>query len=129
MWLQSTFVSYTTTFPTFKRSMSSCLLATTEVVGRTQILQSRCIVHRLLESSNSYMWFRSTFLSYPTSFLTFKKSISSCLNATIEIVGQAQILSSNPSHVTVTCGYDVLFSLIPLLSLLLKDLYHLVYLP
>jgi hypothetical protein len=33
------------------------------------------------------------------------------------------------SHVTVTCGYEVIFSLLPLLSLLVREIYHLVSLP
>jgi hypothetical protein len=34
-----------------------------------------------------------------------------------------------PSHLTVTCGYEVLFYLIPVLSLLSRELYHLVSMP
>jgi hypothetical protein len=33
------------------------------------------------------------------------------------------------SNQKVTCGYEVIFYLIPLLSLLLRELYHLVSLP
>jgi hypothetical protein len=89
----------------------------------------------LLESSNSYMWLRSTFLTYPTTFLTCKRTISSCLHATVEIVDepksyQVDVLCVDyPSHLTVTCGYEVLFYLIALLSLLVRQLYHLVSMP
>jgi hypothetical protein len=34
-----------------------------------------------------------------------------------------------PSHLIVTCGYEVLFYLIALLSLLVRELYHLVSMP
>jgi hypothetical protein len=83
--------------------------------GQAQILSSRCIVCRLPESSNTYMWLRSTFLSYTTTFLTCKRTISSCLHATEEIVDgpksyQVDVLCVDyPSHLTVTCGYEVLF--------------------
>jgi hypothetical protein len=53
-------------------------------------------------SNQSYMWLRSNFLSYPLLSLLLR---------------------------TVTCGYEVIFYLIPLLSLLLGELYHLVSLP
>jgi hypothetical protein len=33
------------------------------------------------------------------------------------------------SHQTVRCGYEILFYLIPLLSLLVRELYHIVSLP
>jgi hypothetical protein len=103
--------------------------------GRTQILSSGCIVHRLPESSNNYMWLRSTFLSYPTTFLTCKRSISSFLHATEEIVDgpkyyQVDVLCIDyPIHLTVTCAYDVLFYLIPLLSLFVRELHHLDSMP
>jgi hypothetical protein len=64
---------------------------------------------------------RSTFLSYPPTFLTCKRIVSSCLVAKVEVVDgpksyQVDILCVHyPSHQTVTCGYKVLFSLIPLL--------------
>jgi hypothetical protein len=92
-------------------------------------------VLRLLESSNSYMWLRSTFLSYPTTILTCKRTISSCLHATEEIVEgpksyQLDVLCVDyPSHLRVTCGDEVLFYLIPVLSLLVRELYHLVSMP
>jgi hypothetical protein len=76
---------------------------------------SRCIVCRLPESSNSYTWLRSTFLSYPTTFLTCKITTSSCLLATVEVVDrpksyQVDVLCVDyPSRQTVTCGYEVLF--------------------
>jgi hypothetical protein len=188
MWLRSTFFSYPTTFLTCKRTISSCLLATVEVVdgpksyqvdvlsadypshqtvtcryevlfylipllytlvenyiilspchnrssGQTQIPSSRCIERRLPESSSSYMWLRSTFLSYPTTFLTFLRNVSSWLLAKVEVVDrpkyhQVDVLCVDyPSHRTITCGYEVLFYLIPLLSLLVRELYHLVSLP
>jgi hypothetical protein len=143
MWLRSTFLSYPTTFLTCKRTISSCLLPTVEVVDRpktfqvdvlcadypshrkitcgyevlfylipilsllvrdninlppwhgrssrqTEILSSRCIVRRLAEPSKNYMWLRSTFLSYPTTFLTCKRTISSCLLATVEVVDKSK---------------------------------------
>jgi hypothetical protein len=71
--------------------------------GWTQILSGGCIVHRLPESSNRYMWLRSAFLSYPTTF-TCKRTISSCLHATVEIVDgpksyQVDVLCVDyPSH-------------------------------
>jgi hypothetical protein len=34
-----------------------------------------------------------------------------------------------PSHLRVTCGYEVLFYLIPVLSLPVRELYHLVSMP
>jgi hypothetical protein len=103
--------------------------------GQTQTLSSRCIVRRLPESSNSYMWLRTTFLYYPTTFLTCKRTTSSCLLATVEVVDRPKsyqvvvFFVDYPSHRTITCGYEVLFYLIPLLSLLLRELYHLVSLP
>jgi hypothetical protein len=177
MWSRSTFLSNPTTFLTFKRTTSSCLHATEEIVygpksypvdvlcvdyqshltvtcgyevlfylisllslivrelyhlvfmpsrdsGRTQILSSGCIVCRLLESSNSYMWLLSTFLSHPTTFLTCRRTISCCLHATEEILDrhksyQVYVLCVDyPSHLIVTFGYEVLFYLIPLLPLL-----------
>jgi hypothetical protein len=54
--------------------------------GRIQILSRGCIVRRLPKSSNNYMWLQSTFLSYPTNFLTSKRTISSCHHAIVEIV-------------------------------------------
>jgi hypothetical protein len=43
---------------------------------------------------------------------------------------QVDVLCADyPSHLTVTCGYEVLFYLIPLLSLLVRELYHLVSTP
>jgi hypothetical protein len=188
MWLRSTFVSYPTTFLTCKRTISSCLLATTEVVdrpksyqvdvlwadyqshqtitcgyevlfyfipllyslvenyiilstchnrssGQTEILSNRCIVHRLPESSRSYIMLKSAFLSYPTTFLTFQRTVSSCLLAKVEVVErpksyQVDLLCVDyPSHQIVTCGYELPFYLIPLLSLLVGELHHLVSLP
>jgi hypothetical protein len=182
MRLRSTFLSYPTTFLTCKRTISSCLLATVEVVdrpksclvdvlhadypsnqtvtcgykvlfyiipplyplvenntnlspwhgrssGQTEILSSRCIVRRLTEPSKNYMWLQSNFLSYPTTFLTCKRTISYCLLATVEVVDrpksyQVDVLWVDyQSNQTVTCGYEVLFSLIPLLSLLVRELY------
>jgi hypothetical protein len=163
MWLRSTFLSYPTTFLTCKRTISSRLLATVEVVdrpksyqvdvlcadypsheiltcgyeglfylipllyslvenyiilspchyrssGQTQIRSSRCIVRRLPESSSSYMWLRSTFLSYPTTLLTFQRTVSSFLLAKVEVVDrpksyQVDVLCVDyPSHQIVTCG-------------------------
>jgi hypothetical protein len=98
--------------------------------GQTLILSSSCIVRRLPESTNSYMWLRSTFFSYPTTFLTCKRTISSCLPATVEVVDgpksyQVVLLCiDNSSHQTVTCGYEVLFKLILLLSLFVRELFH-----
>jgi hypothetical protein len=188
MWLWSSFLPYPTTFLTCKRTLSSCLLATIELVDRpksyqvdvlcadypsheiltcgyevlfylipliyslvenyiilspchnrssrqTQIPSSRCIVRRLPESSSSYMWLRSTFLSYPSTLLTSQRTVSSCLLVKVEVVDrhksyQVDVLCVDyPSHQIVTCGYEVLFSLIPLLSLLFRELYHLVSLP
>jgi hypothetical protein len=71
----------------------------------------------------------------PPTFLTCKRIVSSCLVAKVEVVDgrksyQVDILCVHyPSHQTVTCGYKVLFSLISLLSLLFRDLYHLGSLP
>jgi hypothetical protein len=95
--------------------------------GQNQILASRCIVRRLPESSNSYMWLRSTFLTYPTIFLICKRTISSCLLAIVEVVGrpksyQVDVLCADYlSHQTITCGYEVLFYLIPLLYSLVEN--------
>jgi hypothetical protein len=119
-------------FPYLKENYIILTPCHTRNSGRTQILSSGCIVRRLPESSNSYMWLRSTFLSYPTTFLTCKRTIASCLHAIEEIVDgpksyQVDVLCVDyPSHLTVTCGYEVLFYLIPLLSLLVRELYHLV---
>jgi hypothetical protein len=54
--------------------------------GRIQILSGGCIVRRLPDSSNSYMWLRSTFLTHPTTFYTCKRIISYWLFATVEVV-------------------------------------------
>jgi hypothetical protein len=103
--------------------------------GQTQILSGGCIVRRLPESSNSYMWLRSTFLSHPITLLTCNRSISSCLHATGEIVDGPKsyqldaLCVDYPSYLIVTCGYEALFYLIPLLSLLVRELYHLVSMP
>jgi hypothetical protein len=49
--------------------------------------------------------------------------------------GETQILSGGcivrrlPESSTVTCGYEALFYLIPLLSLLVRELYHIVSTP
>jgi hypothetical protein len=81
------------------------------------------------------MWLRSTFLSYPTTFVTFQRTVSSWLLAKVEVVDrpkyhQVDVLCVDyPSHRTITCAYEVLFYLIPLLSLLVRELYHLVSLP
>jgi hypothetical protein len=182
------FLSYPTTFLTCKGTISSCLLATVEVVdrsksyqvdvlctdyqshqtitcgyevlfyliplhyslvenyiilspchnrssGKTQIPSSRCIVRTLPESSSSYKWLRSTFLSYPTTFLSFQKTLSSCLLAKVEVVDrpksyQVDVLCVDyPSHQIVSCGYKLPFYLIPLLSLLVRELHHLASLP
>jgi hypothetical protein len=78
------------------------------------------------------MWLRSTFITYPTTFLTCKRTISSRLLAMVEVVDkpktyQVDVLCVDyPSHQTVRCGYEVLFYLIPVLSLLVRELYHLV---
>jgi hypothetical protein len=102
--------------------------------GWTQILSRGCIVHGLPESSNSYMWLRSTFLSYPSTFLIFQRTIPPCLFAKVEVVDrhksyQVDVLCVDyPSHL-FTCGYVVLFSLIPLLFLLFRDVYHIGSLP
>jgi hypothetical protein len=92
-------------------------------------------VRRLPEPSNSYMWLLRTFLSHPTTFLACKRTISSCLHAKEEIVDgpksyQVDVLCVDyPSHRTITCGYEVLFYLVPLPSLLVRELYHLGSLP
>jgi hypothetical protein len=105
------------------------------ISGHTQILSSRCIERRLPESSNNYMCLRSTFISCPTTFLFCKRTISSYLLAKVEVVDkpksyQVDVLCVDyPSHLRVTCGYKVLFSVIPLRSLLFRDLYHLVSSP
>jgi hypothetical protein len=81
------------------------------------------------------MWLRSSFPSSPTTFHTFKRTISSCLLATVEVVDrpksyQVDVLSVDyPSHQTITCGYEVLLYLIPPLFFLVTELYHLVSLP
>jgi hypothetical protein len=80
--------------------------------GHNHILSNGCIVLRLSESSNCYMWLRRT--------------ISSCLLAIVEVVDHCVHYSS---HQTGTCGYEVVFSLIPLFSLLFRELYLLVSLP
>jgi hypothetical protein len=103
--------------------------------GQTEILSSRCIVRRLTEPSKYYMWLQSTFLSYPTTFLSCKAIISSCLLATVDIVGRLKshkvdvLCVDYLSHLAVTCGYEVFFSLIPLISLLVRELHHLFSLP
>jgi hypothetical protein len=103
--------------------------------GQTQIPSSRCIMRRLPESSSGYMWLRSTFLPYPTTFLSFQRIVSSCLLAKVEVVDrpksyQVDVLCIDyPSHRTITCGYELPFHLIPLHSLLLRELHHLVSLP
>jgi hypothetical protein len=84
-------------------------------------------VHKLPESSNIYMWSRSTFLSYPTTFLTCKRTISYCPLATVELVDrpksyQVDVLCVDYlSHQIVTCGYEVIFYLIPLLYSLVEN--------
>jgi hypothetical protein len=177
MWLRSTFLSYPTTFLACNRTISSCLLATVEVVdrpksyqvdvlcvdypshqiltcgyevlfyltpllyslaenyiilspcdnrssGQTQIPSSRCILLRLPESSRSCIWLRSTFLSYPTTLLTFQRTLSSCLLAKVEVVDrpksyQVDVLCVDyPSHqiVTVVTKYlSILFHYFPYL--------------
>jgi hypothetical protein len=81
------------------------------------------------------MWLRSTFLSHPNTFLTFQSPESSCLLAIVEVVDipksyQVDVLSVDyPNHQTITCGNEVLFCLIPLRSLLVRELYHLISLP
>jgi hypothetical protein len=78
------------------------------------------------------MWLQSTFLFYPTTFFTFHRTISSGLLAKVEVVHmpksyQVDVLCADyPSHLTITCGYEVLFPLIPLH---VRDLYHLGSLP
>jgi hypothetical protein len=134
-WLKSTFLSYPTTFLTFQRTISSTLLAKLKVVEGPKSHQARRIVCRLLDSSNSYMWLGSTFLSYPTTFLTFQRTISSRLLAKVEVVHrpgsyQVDVLCVDYlSHLTVTCGNELLFSRMPLLPLLFRGLYHPVSLP
>jgi hypothetical protein len=125
MWLRSTFLSYPTTFlPCHSRSS-----------GLTQILSSGRIVCRLPEWTNSYVWLRSSFLSYPTTFLTCKRPISFCLLATVEVVDRPKsclvdvFCVDYSSNLTVTGGYEVLFSLLPLLSILVRELYHLFSMP
>jgi hypothetical protein len=124
MWLRSTFLSYPTTFLICKKTKLSRLLAMVEVVDKPKSLSSRCIVRRLPESSRSYMWLRSTFISYSFTFLTCKITVSYCLLATVKVVDrpksyQVDVLCVDySSNQIVTCGYKVLFSLIPLLSLL-----------
>jgi hypothetical protein len=103
--------------------------------GQTQIPSSRCIMRTLPESSSSYMWLRSTFLSYPTTFLCFQRTVSSCLLAKLQVVDrpksyQVDVLCVDyPSHQIVTCGYELCFNLIPLHSLLVRELHYLVSLP
>jgi hypothetical protein len=81
------------------------------------------------------MWLRSNFLSYPSTFLTCKIAVSSCILAKVEVVdipksNQVDVLCVDyPSHQTATCGYEVLFFLIPVLPLLVRELYHIVSLP
>jgi hypothetical protein len=81
------------------------------------------------------MWLRSTFLSYPSTFLTCKRTISTCLLATVEVVDRSKsyqvdvMCEDYTSHQAFTCGYEILFYLIPLLSLLVRELYHIVSLP
>jgi hypothetical protein len=106
-----------------------------EVLFSLVPLLSLLFRERLPESSKSYMWLRSTFLSYPTTFLTFQRPLSSCLLAIVEVVDipksyQVDVFSVDYlSHQTITCGYEVLFYLISLLSFLVRELYHLVSLP
>jgi hypothetical protein len=75
------------------------------------------------------------FLTYPTTFLTCKIIISSWLLATVEVVDKPKsykvyvLCIHYSSHQIVTCGYEVVFSLIPLLPLLFRELYLLVSLP
>jgi hypothetical protein len=81
------------------------------------------------------MLLRSTFLSYPTTFLTCKRTISTCLLATVEVVDgsksyQVDVMCEDYTSLqTFTCGYEILFYLIQLLSLLVRELYHIVSLP
>jgi hypothetical protein len=73
------------------------------------------------------MWLRSTFLSYPITFLTCKRIISSYLLATVEVVDRPKSYQEDvlyidyPSHRTITSGYEVLFYLIPLLYSLVEN--------
>jgi hypothetical protein len=103
--------------------------------GQTLIPSRRCIMRTLPESSSTYMWLRSTLLSYPTTFLSFQRTVSSCLLAKVEVVDrpksyQIDVLCVDyPSHLIVTCGYELPFYLIPLHSLLVRELHHLVFLP
>jgi hypothetical protein len=89
--------------------------------GQTHILSNGCIVLWLSDSSNCYMWLHRTILS--------------CLLATVEVVDipksyKVYVFCVHYStHQTVTCGYEVVFSLIPLFSLFFRELYILVSLP
>jgi hypothetical protein len=77
---------------------------------QTRILSSRWIVRTLPESTNRYMWLQSTFLSYPTTFLTFHRTISSCLHAKVEVVDRPKSYQVDglcvhyPSQQTATSG-------------------------
>jgi hypothetical protein len=121
MWLRSTLI------PLLSLLLENCIILSpcqSRSSRQTQILSSRCIVRRLPESSRSYMWLRSTFLSYPTTFLTFQRPVSSCQLAMVEVLDipksyQVDVLSIDyPSHQTITCGYEVLYYLIALLPFL-----------
>jgi hypothetical protein len=134
MWLRSTFLSYPTTFLTCKRTISSCLLATIEIVDRLKSIQVDVLCANY-PSHVANMWLRSTFLSYPTTFLSFQRTVSSCLLAKVEVVDrpkpyQVDVLCVDYlSHQIVTCGYELPFYIIPLHSLLVRELHHLVSLP
>jgi hypothetical protein len=119
MWLQSTFLSYPTTFLACKRTISSCLHATEEIVDGPKSYQVDVLCvdypsHLKLHVVTKY------FISYPTTFLTCKKIISSWLLATVEVVDrptsyQMDVLCLDyPSHLTVTCGYVELYHLVSL---------------
>jgi hypothetical protein len=135
MWLRSSFLSYPNTFLTFQRAISSCLLATIEVVDRPKsyLVDILCVDYPSHQTITC--GYKELFSLIPLLSLLVKRTISSCLHATKEIVDgpksyQVDVLCVDyPSHLTVTCGYEVVFSFIPILSLLFKALYLLVSLP
>jgi hypothetical protein len=81
------------------------------------------------------MWLGSTFVSYPTTFLSFQRTVSSCLFAKVEVVDRPKpypvdvLCVDYPSDQIVTCGYELAFYHIPLHPLLVRELHHLVSLP
>jgi hypothetical protein len=135
MWLRSSFLSSPTTFLTCKRTISSCLLATIEVVDRPKSYQVDVLCVHYPSELTLTSGYGVFFLLSPTTFHTCMRTISSCLLATVEVVDrrksyQVDVLCVDyPSELIVTSGYRVLFSHLPLLSLLVREIYHLVSLP